>query len=77
MTIGRILAGIVIVLGLVFAAYMINIDQTQVARLPDVDIDVEGGQAPEFAVETGEIEAGTEEVTVTVPTLDVEPAPAD
>ncbi|MBY6058045.1 hypothetical protein KUV26_18760 [Leisingera daeponensis] len=62
-------AGIVL---LVFGIYMIDIDQTQETRIPDVDVSVEGGQLPEFKADVGDIETGTEEVTVTVPTIDIQ-----
>ena len=76
-------AAVVVAAGLF---YFVEVDQTQETRLPDVDVSVEGGQAPEFDVETGEVEVGTtekevlvpkvvmEEETVTVPTVDAEPA---
>ncbi|MFN3172720.1 MAG: hypothetical protein ACE37E_18710 [Hyphomicrobiales bacterium] len=71
------------------AFYFIDVDQTQEARMPTVDIDVEGGQAPEFDVETGSVGVGTttetievpdveittDEREITLPTLEVEPAP--
>jgi hypothetical protein len=71
------------------AFYFIDVDQTQEARMPTVDIDVEGGQAPEFDVETGSVDVGTttetievpdveittDEREITLPTLEVEPAP--
>lgn len=68
------------------AYYFVDIEQTQEAKLPDVDVTVEGGQAPDFDVETGSVEFGTKEKDVvvpkvgwseekvTVPTIDVEPA---
>lgn len=77
------LAAVVIAAG---AFYFIDIDQTREARLPDVDVSVKGGQAPEFDVKTGEVEVGTtekevlvpkvvmEKETVTVPTVDAKPA---
>ncbi|VVT19838.1 conserved hypothetical protein [Hoeflea sp. EC-HK425] len=76
-------AAVAIVAG---AFYFVEVDQTREARLPDVDVSVEGGQAPEFDVETGDVEVGTtekkvlvpkvvmEEETVTVPTVEAEPA---
>nr|WP_239032586.1 MULTISPECIES: hypothetical protein [unclassified Leisingera] len=57
---------------MVFGIYMIDIDQTQDTRLPDVEVSVEGGQLPEFDAEVGDIETGTKEVTVTVPTVDIQ-----
>ena len=47
-----------------------DIDQTEEGSLPDVE--VEGGNLPEFDVETADVDVGTEEVTVDVPTLDVD-----
>lgn len=67
-----IFAAIAGILVLVFAVYMIDIDQTQETRLPDVDVNVEGGQLPEFEAEVGDVETGTKDVTVTVPTVDIQ-----
>ena len=47
-----------------------DVDQTEEAELPEVD--VEGGNMPEFDVETADVEVGEEEVTVDVPTVDVD-----
>lgn len=47
-----------------------DVDQTQELEVPEVD--VEGGQAPAFDVETADVEVGTEETTVEVPTVDVD-----
>lgn len=71
-TIGLVLAGIaVLALGL-FAFYMVDVDQTQEAKLPDVDVEVKGGQAPKFDVETGKVEITKEKATVPVPEVKVE-----
>ena len=51
--------------------YMVDIDQTQETRLPDVDVSVEGGQLPKFDAEVGSIELTEEEVTVEVPEVEV------
>ena len=76
-----VLVGLVVVA--VIAAMMlgfINIDQTRTAQLPQVE--VKGGQAPEFKAEVGRIDLGKEERTVEVPTIEVqrpgeaEPSPA-
>lgn len=76
-------AAVVIVAG---AFYFVDVDQTREARLPDVDVSVEGGQSPDFEVETGSVDVDStekevlvpkvvmEEETVTVPTVDAEPA---
>lgn len=84
----RILIGAVIIVAIgLFAFYMLDIDQTKEARLPDVE--VEGGQAPEYDVDTGSVEVTEEETnvpvpevtveeeTVTVPGLEVEPPEPD
>ena len=47
-----------------------DVDQTEEAELPEVD--VEGGNMPEFDVETADVEVGSKEVTVDVPTVDVD-----
>ena len=52
--------------------YMVDIDQTAEGSLPDVDIAVESGSMPEYDVDVGDIDVGTEEVTVNVPTIDIE-----
>lgn len=54
------------------AFYFIDIDQTQEGKLPNVDISVEGGQAPEYDVTTGSVDIGTTEKKVTVPTVSLE-----
>ncbi len=51
--------------------YMIDLDQTKEARLPEVDITVTEGQMPAFDVEVAGVTVGTEEVEVDVPTIDV------
>lgn len=66
------IAAAVTVVLLIIGVYMIDIDQTQETRLPNVDVTVEGGQLPEFDANVGEIETGTKEVTVTVPTIDIQ-----
>jgi hypothetical protein len=46
-----------------------DVDQTKEAELPDVE--VKGGQVPEFDVETAEVDVGTEKKTIEVPDVDV------
>ena len=69
---GSIIAAIVAVIAIAFGVYMIDIDQTEEGSLPDVDVSMEGGNMPEFDAEVGEIETGTEEVTLEVPTIDIQ-----
>ena len=47
-----------------------DVEQTQEGELPEVD--VQGGQAPEYDVDTADVDVGTEERVVEVPTVDVE-----
>lgn len=49
-----------------------NVDKTQEGELPDVDVTAEGGQVPEYDVETPEVDVNTETVPVAVPDVDVE-----
>lgn len=64
-------AAIVVVVAVLFFSGFISVEQTQEAELPDVDVTTEGGQAPEFEAETGEVEVGTEETTIEVPDVEV------
>ena len=48
-----------------------DVDQTKNAQLPDVDVNVTGGQAPEFNVTGPEVNVGMENRTVQVPDVDV------
>lgn len=46
-----------------------DVEQTEEGSLPEVD--VEGGDMPEYDVDTADVDVGTEEKTVTVPDVDV------
>ena len=48
-----------------------DVDQTKEGELPDVDVNASGGQLPEFNVEGPEVNVGTENKTIEVPTVDV------
>ncbi|RHW18788.1 hypothetical protein D1610_01110 [Sphingomonas gilva] len=48
----------------------ISLDQTQTAQLPSIE--VEGGQAPEFKADVADIDVGTENKTIEVPTISVD-----
>ena len=67
---GAIIAGVVLVIAVAFGVYMVDIDQTEEAELPTVS--VEGGNMPEYDTDVGDVEVGERDVTVTVPTVDVE-----
>ncbi|RED13267.1 hypothetical protein [Pontivivens insulae] len=60
---------VLIAVGLFF---FIDVEQTQQAELPEIS--VEGGQAPEFSATTGDVEVGSEQVTLNVPTVDLQSA---
>lgn len=60
---------VVVAAGALFLVYFVDVDQTEEARLPSVNVDVEGGNAPEFKVETGSVKV--EEGTVDVPVPEV------
>lgn len=47
-----------------------DVDQTEETELPEVEM--REGNMPEFDVETADVDVGTEEKTVEVPTMDVE-----
>lgn len=51
-----------------------DVEQTEEGDMPEVE--VEGGNLPEYDVDTPDVEVGTEEQTIEVPTIDVEEADA-
>ena len=53
-----------------------RVQQTEEGEMPDVDVQTEGGKMPEYDVDAADVDVRTEERTVEVPTIDVEP-PAD
>lgn len=67
---GKVFAAVAVVALIAGAFFFFNVDQTQEAALPDVDVTVEGGQMPAFDVDAGDVEVG--QTTVTVPTLDIQ-----
>lgn len=69
---GTVIAAIAVAAAIGAGIYFVDVDMTEEASLPDVDVSVEGGNVPEFDVETGDVEIGTTELEVTVPTVDIE-----
>ena len=62
-----------ILLGVSFLGFAAcDVDQTKEGELPDVDVNASGGQLPEFNVEGPEVNVGTENKTIEVPTVDVD-----
>lgn len=71
------LIALLIVVALVVAAFafgLIDIDQTRSAKLPDVEVETKGGQAPKFDVDTADVDVGSKKETIEVPTIDVDRA---
>lgn len=52
--------------------YLVDVDQTQEARLPEVSVDVAEGQMPKFDVDVADVNLESKEVEVSVPTVGVE-----
>ncbi len=73
MSTGKVVGIVVAVVAIVGAVWvattLIDVDQTEPGKMPDVDvaIDAEAGKIPEYDVDTGEVEVGTETETVLVP----------
>lgn len=53
-----------------------DVDQTKEGDMPDIDVNASGGQLPEYDVEGPEVNVGTENKVVQVPTVDID-APED
>lgn len=75
-----ILIILVVLIVLAFIAYalgLFNVDSSGEVEMPEVDVSAEGGEVPDVQVETGDIDVGSEEVEMEVPTLDVDPVDDD
>lgn len=48
-----------------------EVEQTREGEMPEVDIDAEAGQLPQYDVDPAEVEIGTEEKTIEVPDVDI------
>lgn len=55
-----------------FALAACDVDQTKEGDMPEVDVNVSGGQLPEYNVEGPTVNVGTENKTIQVPTVDVD-----
>lgn len=62
----------VLVIVVLMVTGLLSIDQTQRASLPQVSVD--GGQAPKFDADMADIDIGTTNRTVEVPTIDIQRA---
>lgn len=70
-----IVAVLVVIAGI--ATGFLDINQIRGAKTPQIaatgnGVTAKGGQAPAFDVETGSVKVGTQQKTVTVPTLEVQ-----
>lgn len=54
-----------------------DVEQTEEGELPEVEIEAEEGNMPEYDVDTADVEVTTEERTVEVPEVEIDPADAD
>ena len=48
-----------------------SVEQTEQAEAPDVDVDVDPGQWPEYDIDWADVDVGTREQTVSVPVVDI------
>ena len=67
---GWVIGGVALLAIGAAAIYLTDIDLTQTAELPEVN--VEGGQMPDVDMDVADIDVGSETVEVEVPTVDVE-----
>jgi uncharacterized lipoprotein len=51
-----------------------DVDKTENGAMPDVDVNVSGGELPEYNVTGPDVNVGMENKTVQVPTIDVDAA---
>ena len=56
----------------IFGSAACSTEQTQPAEAPEVDVDVDPGQWPQYKVKWADVDVGTREKTVTVPVVRVE-----
>jgi hypothetical protein len=66
-----LLAIAALVLLVLFATGFLDVNQTKDAKMPDVNVSAQGGQAPAFDVDAKEVVVGTTETNVSVPDVDV------
>lgn len=63
---------LVAALGAVLSLSACNVEKTQEGELPEVDVNAQSGQLPEYEVETADVDVGTQPATVEVPNVDVD-----
>ena len=62
------------VVGVMFACLGCSVEQQQPPEAPDIDVAVDPGTWPEYDVRWADVDVGTEERTITVPTIRIEQA---
>ena len=58
-----------------FAVSGCEFEKTREGELPDVDVDVEGGQLPAYEVDAPDVDVRMEERTIKVPTVEISDDP--
>lgn len=66
----KLATGLILVPALVLGLAACDVKQTEEGKMPDVD--VEGGQAPKYDVDAGDVDVGSEKKEITVPNVDVD-----
>ena len=64
-----------VILGMIGTAALFTaceVEQTQEGELPDVDVDVKGGQVPKYDVDAPEVDVDVDKKKVEVPVPDVD-----
>ena len=56
---------------MMLALWGCDVEKEQEGEMPDVDVETEGGQLPEYDVKTPDVDVGTETKEVPVPDVDV------
>ncbi|MEC7762382.1 MAG: hypothetical protein VX874_10790 [Pseudomonadota bacterium] len=74
---GGIILGLVALVAIAFAVFMVDFDVADEGALPDVDVSVDGGELPEVDAEVGDVDVGTRTEEIEVPTIDVNPPEDD
>ncbi len=66
----KLATGLILVPAIVLGLTACDVKKTEEGKLPDVD--VQGGQAPNYDVDSGDVDVGTEKKEITVPTVDAD-----
>lgn len=72
---GAIIGLAILIFAVTVGVWALDVDVTQEGELPSVSF--ESGEMPEVDVDAADVDVGTEERTVEVPTVDVDPPERD